>query len=227
MGREATPVRRRSYRDLPATYAILLILAIMYVLEGGLGGSPQLMRMVDLGAQVNVLVLQGQWWRIFTAIFLHLNWLHILVNGYSLFVMGELVEPAFGSRRFVVVFLLGGIMGGLLALVTYPPYTVLVGASGAIFGLLGATGVIALEAQGPVRSYLLRWLGSILVLNLALDFMYPGIGVWDHVGGLIGGFLAAYMLGGVHRLSGWPSRAAGVAYVVVCVGLIAFAHIYG
>jgi rhomboid protease GluP len=220
-------VRRRSYRDLPATYAILLILAIMYVLEGGLGGSPQLMRMVDLGAQVNVLVLQGQWWRIFTAIFLHLNWLHILVNGYSLFVMGELVEPAFGSRRFVVVFLLGGIMGGLLALVTYPPYTVLVGASGAIFGLLGATGVIALEAQGPMRGYLLRWLGSILVLNLAFDFMYPGIGVWDHVGGLVGGFLAATMIGGVRRLQGLRAKVAGIAYVLICAGLAGYASLHG
>ncbi len=218
---------RRSYRDLPATYALLVILAVMYVLEGGLGGSPQLMRMVNLGAQVNVLVLEGQWWRILTAIFLHLNWLHILLNGWSLFVMGELVEPAFGPKRFLALFLLGGLLGGLLSLVAYPPDSVLVGASGAIFGLLGATVVIALEAQGPVRSYLLRWLGSILVLNLAFDFMYPGIGVWDHVGGLVGGFLAAYMLGGVRRLRSWRSGAAGVAYVVLCAGLIGLARIYG
>ena len=218
---------RRSYRDLPATYALLVILAVMYVLEGGLGGSPPLMRMVNLGAQVNILVLQGQWWRILTAIFLHLNWLHILLNGWSLFVMGELVEPAFGSKRFIAVFLLGGVMGGLLSLVAYPPYSVLVGASGAIFGLLGATGVIALEAQGPVRGYLLRWLGGILVLNLAFDFMYPGIGVWDHIGGLVGGFLAAYMLGGVRRLQGWRSRTAGIAYVAVCAGLVALARMHG
>jgi len=226
MGRGVTPVRR-SLRDLPATYGLLAVLAVMYVLEGGLGGSPALMRMVNLGAQVNVLVLQGQWWRIVTAIFLHLNWLHILLNGWSLFVMGELVEPAFGWRRFLVLFLLGGVMGGLLSLVAYPPYSVLVGASGAIFGLLGATGVIALEAQGPLRGYLLRWLGSILVLNLAFDFMYPGIGVWDHVGGLVGGFLAAYMLGGVRRVRGLRARIAGGAYVVLCVGLIGFALVHG
>ncbi len=218
---------RRSYRDLPATYALLAILAVMYVLEGGLGGSPQLMRMVNLGAQVNILVLQGQWWRILTAIFLHLNWLHILLNGWSLFVMGELVEPAFGWKRFIAVFLLGGILGGLLSLVAYPPYSVLVGASGAIFGLLGATGVIALEARGPMRGYLLRWLGGILVLNLAFDFMYPGIGVWDHIGGLVGGFLAAYTLGGVRRLQSWRSRGAGIAYVVACAGLVALARMHG
>ena len=226
MGRGATALRR-SLRDLPATYGLLAVLAVMYVLEGGLGGSPALMRLVNLGAQVNVLVLQGQWWRIVTAIFLHLNWLHILLNGWSLFVMGELVEPAFGWRRFLALFLLGGVMGGLLSLVAYPPYSVLVGASGAIFGLLGATGVIALEAQGPLRGYLLRWLGSILVLNLAFDFMYPGIGVWDHIGGLVGGFLAAYMLGGVRRLRGLRARIAGGAYVVLCVGLIGFALVHG
>lgn len=218
---------RPNLRRLPATYALLAVLAVMYVLEGGLGGSPGLMRMVDLGAQVNVLVVHGEWWRIVTAIFLHLNWLHILLNGWSLFVMGELVEPAYGSLRFVLLFLLGGVMGGLLSLVAYPPYSVLVGASGAIFGLLGATGVIALEAQGPARSYLLRWLGSILVLNLAFDFMYPGIGVWDHVGGLIGGFLAATMLGGVRRTQGLRARVAGLGYVLICVGLAGFASLHG
>ena len=218
---------RRSLRVIPATYGILAVLVVMYVLEGGLSGSPGIMRMVNLGAQVNILVLHGQWWRIVTAIFLHLNLLHILLNGYSLFVMGELVEPVFGWRRFIGLFLLGGVMGGLLALVAYPPYSLLVGASGAIFGLLGATGVIALEARGPVRGSLLRWLGSILVLNLAFDFMYPGIGVWDHVGGLVGGFLAAYMMGGVRRVRGTGAQLAGVLYVVICAGLFVFARMHG
>ena len=212
---------------MPATYVLLVVLVVMYVLEGGLGGSPGLIRMVYLGAQVNVLVLQGQWWRIVTAIFLHLNYLHIILNGWSLFIMGELVEPAYGSFRFVVLFLLGGVMGGLLSLVAYPPDAVLVGASGAIFGLLGATGVIALEAQGPMRGYLLRWLGSILVLNLAFDFMYPGIGVWDHVGGLVGGFLAATMIGGVRRLQGLRAKVAGIAYVLICAGLAGYASLHG
>ena len=212
---------------MPATYVLLVVLVVMYVLEGGLGGSPDLIRMVYLGAQVNVLVLQGQWWRIVTAIFLHLNYLHIILNGWSLFIMGELVEPAYGSFRFVVLFLLGGVMGGLLSLVAYPPDAVLVGASGAIFGLLGATGVIALEAQGPMRGYLLRWLGSILVLNLAFDFMYPGIGVWDHVGGLVGGFLAATMIGGVRRLQGLRAKVAGIAYVLICAGLAGYASLHG
>ena len=223
-------VQRRGIRDLPATWGLLAVIAVMFVLEGGLGsglGSAPLMRMVHLGAQVNGFVLKGQWWRIVTAMFLHFNYLHVALNGYSLFVMGELVEPALGTRRFLVVYLLGGVLGGLVSLVAYPLGEVLVGASGAIFGLLGATAVIAFSAEGPARRYLLRWLASILVLNLAFDVLDPSIALWDHVGGLVGGFLAAYMLGGVRRTAGEGSRLAAAAYIVVGVGLIAFATAHG
>lgn len=214
---------------MPMTYGLLALIAVMYVLEGGLTGTPSYSRMITLGGQVNVLVLQGQWWRVVTAIFLHFSWAHILLNGWSLYVMGEIVEPALGSRRYLGVFLLGGVMGGLFALVAYQPTVLLAGASGAIFGLLGATAVIAWSARGPARTYFLRWVGTILVLNLVFDYLNPAIGIWDHMGGLVGGAIATYMIGGIappYAGGGytWRAYVGGAAYVILAAFLIGYAQ---
>lgn len=213
-------------RNMPITYGLLALIAAMFVLEGGLSsGGPSIARMVALGAQVNSHVLEGQWWRILTAIFLHFSWAHILLNGWSLYVMGELVEPALGSRRFLGVFLLSGVMGGLVSLAVYQPSDVLAGASGAIFGLLGATAVIAWNLRGPARGYLLRWVGSILLLNLAFDYFNPAIGIWDHIGGLVGGVIATYMSSGTQPgRTGIRAYIGGAAYVILAAFLIAYAQ---
>jgi len=206
---------RRSYRDLPATYGLLAVLAAIFLFEGGIAGDPSVGRLVQLGAQVNQFVLAGAWWRIVTAMFLHFSWTHFLLNAWSLFVMGELVEPALGTRTYLIVYLASGVMGGLMSLALYPQNQVLAGASGAIFGLLGATAVLAWQARGPVRSSLLRWVVGILVLNLGFDFLYPGIGVWDHVGGLSGGVLATWVIIDAYR-GGGRSRYAGALLYVLC-----------
>ncbi len=212
-------------RDMPATYGLLALLAVIFLAEGGLAGQPSTFRLVQMGGQVNgYILLGGQWWRLLTAMFLHFNWLHILLNGWSLYVMGQIVEPVLGTRKFLFVYLVGGLFGGLVSLAFYPLNVLMVGASGAIFGLLGATAVIALHAAGPSRGYLLRWLLSILVLNLGFDFTMPGIGVWDHVGGLIGGFLATYVVYASTRGRTAVAYSAGGAYVVLAAFLIAYAQ---
>lgn len=218
----ARPYGRRS---LPVTYGLLGAIAVMFVWEGGLTGAPSISRMVALGAQVNGLVLQGQWWRIVAAMFLHFSWTHILLNGWSLYVMGEIVEPALGPQRFLGVYMLGGVMGGLVSLALYSPYEILAGASGAIFGLFGATAAIAWTARGPARAYLLRWVVGILVINLVFDLMNPSIGIWDHFGGLVGGILGTFMLGGVVSPRS-PARAylSGAAYAVLAAFLVSYAQ---
>ncbi len=210
---------------MPATYGLLALLLVIFLAEAGISGQPSMTRLVAMGAQVNGYVLfGGQWWRLLTSMFLHFSWTHILLNGWSLYVMGQLVEPAIGTRNFLFVYVLGGIFGALLSLALYPLNVVMVGASGAIFGLLGATAVIALHAGGPVRAYLLRWLGVILVLNLGFDFTLPGIGVWDHIGGFIGGFLAAYVVYAAARGRTMLTYAFGGAYVVLAAFLVTYAQ---
>lgn len=155
------------------------------------------MAVFQWGAQANSLVVQGQYWRIFTAMFLHdpNTIFHLFLNMLSLFFIGRAVEIFYGKWRYLVIYLLSGILGGISFLILSPG-DVAVGASGAIFGVFGALGVFyiinrrALGGSGGITNWIF-W----LVLNLAFG-LAPGsnIAIWAHVGGLIGGMIISYLL---------------------------------
>jgi membrane associated rhomboid family serine protease len=152
---------------------------------------------VNAGAQVNALVAQGQVWRIFTAMFLHFNLLHIGLNMLTLFLIGGVVEMFYGKWRYLVIYLGSGIAGGIVTYFVLPPDVLAAGASGAIFGVFGALGMFyILNRQalgrfgaGAITNWLF-WLG----LNLVFGFSVPGIGIWDHIGGLVAGMIFAGLL---------------------------------
>ena len=180
-----------------AIYVILVVLSISAA--GGLGqlGSVDQNVLINAGAQVNFLVAQGQVWRIFTAMFLHFNLLHIGLNMFSLFLIGGVVEMVFGKWRYLLIYLGSGIVGGILTFYVSPLNTLAAGASGAIFGVFGALGVFYIlnrqalgrYGAGAITNWLF-WLG----LNLVFGFSQPGIGIWDHIGGLVAGMIIAALL---------------------------------
>lgn len=153
--------------------------------------------LVNAGAQVNLFVSQGQVWRIFTAMFLHFDIFHIGLNMLSLFFIGTAVEVFYGKWRYLAIYLLSGILGGIVTYFLLPPETLAAGASGAIFGVFGALGVFyivnrrALGAFG--RNAMFQWL-FWLGLNLVWGFSTPGIGILDHLGGLVAGILISFFL---------------------------------
>lgn len=206
-------------RRAPVTYALLAILLVMFVIEGGVFGPVTLDRMVVLGAEVKALVLQGQWWRVVTAMFLHFSWLHILANGWSLLLLGALVEPMVGSGRFTIMYMVSGIFGGILTLAFATPMTVAAGASGAIFGVLGGLLGLSLMMPGPERRQWMNWAIIIFVLNIAYDLFSPEIGIWDHLGGFAAGFLMAFILGFPGR--GAPRQRYLAALALAAYGIIA------
>lgn len=175
------------------TYAIITINVIVYLIM-------KLDPMVYIwGAQANTLVLQGQYWRIFTAMFLHdpNSIFHIFLNMLSLFFIGRAVEVFYGKWRYLVIYLLSGILGGISFLLLSPG-DVAVGASGAIFGVFGALGVFYIINRRALGAYgsgaITNWI-FWLVLNLAFGIAPgSGIAVWAHVGGLLGGMIIAYLL---------------------------------
>jgi rhomboid protease GluP len=180
-----------------AVYVVLLILSA--TVGGGIGqllGTDQNV-LVNAGAQYNVLVAQGQVWRIFTAMFLHFNILHIGLNMLSLFLIGGVVEIFYGKWRYLLIYLLSGIAGGIVTYFVMPPGTLAAGASGAIFGVFGALGVFYLVnrqalgryGSGAITNWLF-WLG----LNLVFGFTNTGIGIWDHIGGLVAGMIIGALL---------------------------------
>ncbi len=173
----------------------VVIYLVMALLSQSIVSLPQDI-IVQFGAQYTPLIQQtGQYWRIFTAMFIHFNLIHIGLNMLSLFLIGRVVEIFYGKWRYLVIYLGSGILGGI---VTYflQPNALAAGASGAIFGVFGALGVFyianrrALGAYGPgAIGQWIFWLG----LNLIWGFSTPGIGILDHIGGLVAGILLAIL----------------------------------
>ena len=151
----------------------------------------------DFGAQINDLVLQGEYWRLLTAMFLHVDIFHIGLNMLSLFFIGRAVEIFYGKWRYLVIYLVSGLCGGI-AFLFLSPGQIAVGASGAIFGVFGALGAFYIINRRALGSYGSGAIGNWifwLVLNLAYGFV-PGtnIAIWDHVGGIIAGMLIGFLL---------------------------------
>jgi rhomboid protease GluP len=152
-------------------------------------------RLLEIGAKSRTAILSGEVWRFITPIFLHVGISHIFVNMYSLYAIGPAVERFFGTPRFMITYLLAGISGVIfsLALSPYPS----AGASGAIFGMLGALAAFLYRHRGLFGRFgrlQLRQIVIVAVLNLGLGLM-PGIDNWGHLGGLIAGALLGWSLG--------------------------------
>jgi membrane associated rhomboid family serine protease len=144
---------------------------------------------VDFGLYAP-FVADGEVYRIVTAGFLHAGPFHLLVNMYSLYILGSMLEPAIGRTRFLLIYFAGLLAGSFGALLV-APNDLVVGASTAIFGLMGAA-VVVMRNRGidPMASGLPLWIG----INLILTFTFTRLSKGGHVGGLIGGIVAAFIL---------------------------------
>jgi membrane associated rhomboid family serine protease len=179
---------------------VYLIAAVLSITQaGGLGQLGQIDTgvLLNLGAQYNALVAQGEWWRIFTAMFLHLNILHIGLNMLSLFFIGTAIEVFYGKWRYLTIYLLSGIIGGVVSYFIEGPNFVAVGASGAIFGVFGALGIFYFVNRRALGRFGTGAIGNWifwLALNLVFGFSDPQIGIVDHLGGLVAGMIIALIL---------------------------------
>ncbi len=149
---------------------------------------------------------QGEWWRLFTSAFLHYGLLHMGMNVFILVLLGRMLEPAIGGWRLLLLYgvsLTGGALGALIV----EPNGLTAGASGAVFGLAGAV-VIAERASG------MRWRDSgilaFLAINVAISFLWPGISIGGHLGGMIAGALAAVILWSFPNWTGFIQTATRI-----------------
>ena len=140
-------------------------------------------------------VANGQWWRLVSSSYLHFGILHLAMNMYALYLLGGVLERYVGSLRFAAVYVVSGLAGSFGALLV-TPNSLTGGASGAIFGLMGA--LFVLERQRGVQ-LLGGSIGGLILINLLLTFTISNISVGGHIGGLIGGVLAAFALSGYGR----------------------------
>jgi membrane associated rhomboid family serine protease len=225
--RQKTKTRtvRTMHVDPTATYVLIAVNALMWigtVLAGGGEGGTAYQDLELLAGRPDFLtgdfigVSQGEYWRLITGGFLHAaNPLHILFNMYILYWLGQMLEPSLGHVRFVALYFASLLAGAFGALLLTPVTRGTVGASGAVFGLMAAAFVMQ-QARGinPMQT----GVGPIILLNLALSFLIPNVSIGGHIGGLVGGALAALALERIPAVR--RSQAMGVAACAV-VGLVA------
>ncbi len=183
-----------------------------------------------VGGNFSPLTTSGQWWRLLTAVFLHLNIVHLLVNMYALYALGHLAERLYGARAYLGTYLLAGIAGSCGTLL-FSPQAVSVGASGAIFGLMGVLGVfLATDHEflsAGARKKLFTNFAAYGIYSLMQGFGRAGIDNAAHVGGLLAGIIMAWAIGTPLRLkkettaSWFAGRVAvGTCVVVLCAGIV-------
>jgi rhomboid protease GluP len=185
----------------------------------GLAGAG---RLLEAGAMVPVLVARGEWWRLVTAMFLHVGVLHLALNSFGLYIFGSVVEQALGTARMVTLYLVTGFCATAVSFAFGPPAVAAVGASGAVFGMLGVWLAYNLRRRSLAMARAnVQWALMLIGINLVFGLSVPGIDNLAHVGGLVAGVAAG--LG----IEGFGARAVSAAVVIAAlvvgaVGLVAW-----
>ncbi|MGH9430015.1 MAG: rhomboid family intramembrane serine protease [Terriglobia bacterium] len=244
MGSIRVPIRR--YRPV-ATYVLLVITIIVFLLTNLAGGSKDTQVLLDFGASYAPYFRQGEYWRLIMPMFLHIGWIHIGLNMYALWICGTLLEQLYGYGRFSVIYIGAGMGGAFLSMEASS--NISAGASGAIFGLLGAMLVVAFLHPWAVPR---RWrrvfrvgVPLTIVLNYGLALALPLIAKlfpagtiprlddWAHTGGLFTGLLLAGLIP-PPRVPAWPGEYSkdraqalvAIPIVIVAWGMFATARHY-
>jgi membrane associated rhomboid family serine protease len=182
------------FNRAPATFILIGLNVLAFLVEigsgsGGLSGTNG--SIVNNFALQGAAVSEGEWYRLVTGGFLHAGLLHIGFNMFVLYILGQLLEPSIGTVRFVTLYFASLLAGSFGALLLTGPFEPTVGASGAIFGVFGASFVLA-RARG--MNALASELGIVIVLNLVLSVAIPGISIGGHLGGLVGGVVCSFVI---------------------------------
>jgi rhomboid protease GluP len=206
------------------TYVFMAVQIFMFFLLEINGGSLNVDTLIRFGAKYNPLILDGEWWRFFTPIFLHIGILHLMMNTLALYYLGNTVERMFGRLRFLWIYLFSGFSGSVASFLFTDNLSA--GASGAIFGCFGA-----LLYVGIMNARLFfRTIGmNVLVLigiNLVFGFTVPGIDNAGHIGGLAGGFLATGIVHFPKQRKRWTQMLFFIAALAAVI-LALYCGFYG
>lgn len=206
-----------SRKKILMTYIIMAMCVVMYLVTVLMGLNN--MNLLLLGANNIELLKHGQIYRLITYGFLHGSIVHLISNMYCLYVIGSQVENNLEKKRFLIVYFVSMITGGLLSALFNDGISI--GASGAIFGLLGAILYFGLHFRLYLSEALRTRIIPVIVLNLIIGFAVPGIDVVCHIGGLIGGFLSAMMVG-IPDIDNKKDKVNGTILLLIFIGFMAY-----
>lgn len=198
------------------TSGLMVINIIVFILMTLSGGSENIENLIRFGANSKILVAEGEWWRLFTASFIHIGFFHILFNMYFFYSLGPVFERLFGSMNFLIIYLIAGIFGNLLSFAFGSPYTVSAGASTSLYGMLGlAIGLMATYRDDEIiRSFGASFI-SVVVINVIYSLLAPGVGIYGHLGGFVAGFLLAGIFPILGREIASPKRLVSLVILLV------------
>lgn len=206
-----------SRKKILMTYIIIGLCIIMHIVVTLMGKNT--FNYILLGANNIELLKVGQVYRLITYGFLHGSIVHLLTNMYCLYVIGSQVENNLDRKRFVIIYFVSMISGGLLS--TLFNDGISIGASGAIFGLLGSLLYFGFHFRLYLSEALRTRIIPVIVLNLVIGFAVPGIDVACHIGGLIGGFLSAMMVG-IPDINNKKDKVNGTVLLLIFIGFMAY-----
>lgn len=148
--------------------------------------------LISFGAKYNILIKQGEIWRLVTSAFLHSNLIHIACNMYSLYIIGPEIQQTYGTKKYLTIYIISCITSSLLSYFLNPN-SISVGASGGIFGLMGALLAFAIMERNKIQKKYISSLIQIIIINLFIGLNIRNIDNFGHIGGLIGGVLGGYI----------------------------------
>ena len=204
------------------TNAIITICIVLFIMMYIFGkGSTNISTLINFGGNAISYTKAGDYYRLFTSIFLHAGIIHLVCNMYSMYVLGPQVESFYGKLKYLIIFIASGISGSLLSTAFSSNNIVGVGASGAIFGLLGSILYFGYHYRVYLGNVLKSQILPLIILNLGLGFILTSIDNFAHIGGLIGGVFAS-MAVGVPEKSTNTDKINGYVLLLIYIGFLSY-----
>lgn len=203
------------------TYLLVALMMIIFILMYVLGnGSLDTNTLYSFGG----LVKEGSFVRLFTSMFLHIGIIHLVMNMWALILLGKQTESFYGHFKTLIIFIFSGVVGNLLSVILMGSNTISAGASGAIFGLMGAILYFAINQRTYMGEALKKEILPVIIVNLLFGFMLTGINMYAHIGGLIGGILISTALGIKYKSSKFEKVNGWIASVILILLLTYLAY---
>ncbi len=184
---------KKLYQESRVTFSLLLIMLIYFIALTLLGGSTNTYVLVKYGAfYPPLIILYHEYYRFITSIFIHIGLSHIFFNSYALYMFGPLMERLMGAKKYLAFFLLTGIGGNILTFL-FNFDSVSAGASGSLFGILGAFLYLVHRHKGLIAEDARKSILKLIIINLIITVIVPSISLTAHLGGLVVGYLLSYI----------------------------------
>lgn len=207
-------------KKIIVNYVILGILAIIFLFSFLFNKSNEVIYYLGV---YGPLIRNGEFYRLLTGAFVHVDIFHFLCNGYALYILGNQIENFYGKKKFIIIYLVSALTGSLLSICMHDTFSI--GASGAIFGLLGSLLYFGYHYRVYFGSVILNKVLPVIIFNLVIGFMISGIDNFAHIGGLIGGLLVSMALG-INSKDKKSEKINGIILTVIFIAFLVYLGIF-